>query len=53
MQLTKAGVPVITIGPPVRYVHTVNEMALISDIDCTVQLLSSFLESVHELSLEW
>jgi putative aminopeptidase FrvX len=53
IQLTKAGVPVITIGPPVRYVHTVNEMALISDIDCTVQLLSTFLESVHELSLEW
>jgi endoglucanase len=53
IQLTKAGVPVITIGPPVRYVHTVNEMALISDIDQTVQLLATFLESAHELSLEW
>jgi endoglucanase len=53
IQLTKAGVPVITIGPPVRYVHTVNEMALVSDVECTVQLLAAFLESAHELSLEW
>jgi tetrahedral aminopeptidase len=53
IQLSKAGVPVITIGPPVRYVHTVNEMALISDIESTVELLTSFLESAHELSLEW
>ncbi|MEA2507453.1 MAG: hypothetical protein QOH48_2071 [Actinomycetota bacterium] len=53
IQLTKSGVPVITIGPPVRYVHTVNEMALISDIEDAVKLLASFLESAHELSLEW
>jgi putative aminopeptidase FrvX len=37
----------------VRYVHTVNEMALISDIEDAVKLLASFLESAHELSLEW
>jgi putative aminopeptidase FrvX len=53
IQLTKSGVPVITIGPPVRYVHTVNEMALISDIEDTVKLLAGFLESAHELTLEW
>jgi putative aminopeptidase FrvX len=53
MQLTKSGVPVITIGPPVRYVHTVNEMAQISDIEDTVKLLAGFLESAHELTLEW
>jgi putative aminopeptidase FrvX len=53
IQLTKSGVPVITIGPPVRYVHTVNEMALVSDVEATVELLAAFLESSHELSLEW
>ncbi|HEX2236573.1 MAG TPA: M42 family metallopeptidase [Actinomycetota bacterium] len=53
MQLAKSGVPVITISTPVRYVHTVNEMALVSDIDATVDLMVGFLDSASELQLEW
>ncbi|MFN2488255.1 MAG: M42 family metallopeptidase [Actinomycetota bacterium] len=53
MQLSRAGVPVITISTPVRYVHTANEMALASDIDATVMLVARFLESVADVDLEW
>jgi putative aminopeptidase FrvX len=53
MQLAGAGVPVVTVSTPVRYVHTVNEMALVSDIDATVDLVARFVESAHELRLEW
>ena len=53
IQMSRAGVPVITISIPVRYVHTVNETALISDIDATVELMGKFLETAHELELTW
>ncbi|MBA3431563.1 MAG: M42 family metallopeptidase [Actinobacteria bacterium] len=53
IQLSGAGVPVITISIPIRYVHTVNEMALASDIDATVDLIARFIESTHELQLDW
>jgi endoglucanase len=53
MQMTKSGVPVITISPPVRYVHTSNEMALSEDVDATVDLMVSFLEAVGDVALEW
>ena len=38
---------------PIRYVHTVNEMAMIDDIDATSDLLARFLEKAHELELTW
>lgn len=53
IQLTRAGVPVITISIPIRYVHTVNEMAYVADIDATVDLLAAYIESAHESSLDW
>jgi endoglucanase len=53
MQQSRGGVPVITISLPVRYVHTVNEMAYISDIDATVALVARFLETAHEVDLSW
>jgi tetrahedral aminopeptidase len=53
IQMSRSGVPVITICVPVRYVHTVNETALISDIDATVALVSRFLDTAHELELSW
>ncbi len=53
MQLSRAGVPVITIGPRVRYVHTVNEAALIEDMQATVDLLAAFLEQGHDVNLDW
>ena len=53
IQMAREGVPVITISTPVRYVHTANEMALISDIDANVDLVSRFLESAHQVDLTW
>ncbi len=53
IQQSRAGVPVITISIPTRYVHTMNETADIGDIDASVALVSRFLESVHEVDLTW
>ncbi|MBA2312971.1 MAG: M20/M25/M40 family metallo-hydrolase, partial [Actinobacteria bacterium] len=53
IQQTRAGVPVVTISIPVRYVHTVNEMAFASDVDATVELMARFLEGGHEIDLRW
>ena len=53
IQLTRAGVPVITISIPIRYVHTVNEMAFVSDIDATVDLLAAYVETAHQTALDW
>jgi tetrahedral aminopeptidase len=53
MQLARAGVPVITIGPPCRYVHTVNEAAHVDDIEASVRLVEEFLVNAHDLTLEW
>lgn len=53
IQLSRAGVPVITISIPIRYVHTVNEMAFTSDIDATVELLAAYVERAHETALDW
>jgi tetrahedral aminopeptidase len=53
MQLSRAGVAAITISVPVRYVHTANEMALIADIDATVEVVARWLEAAHELALDW
>lgn len=51
IQMARAGVSVVTVSPPVRYVHTANEMALIEETDDTVTLVAKFLESAHELDL--
>ena len=53
IQLTKTGVPAITMAVPVRYVHTSAEMAFISDIDATVDVVASFLGVAHEMDLTW
>jgi endoglucanase len=53
MQLSRAGVPVVTISTAVRYVHTANEMALADDIDATVELVARFLEGAADIPLEW
>jgi tetrahedral aminopeptidase len=44
MQIAAAGSAAITISIPTRYVHTVNEMASLADIDGAVRLLARFLE---------
>lgn len=53
IQPSRSGVPVITVGPATRYVHTCNEAALVSDIEATIRLLVTFLEGAHELELTW
>jgi tetrahedral aminopeptidase len=53
IQLSRAGVPVVTISTPVRYVHTANEMALVSDVDATVELVARFVQSAADLDLQW
>ena len=51
IQMARAGVPVVTVSAPVRYVHTANEMALIKETDDTVALVARFLETAHDLDL--
>ena len=53
MQLARSGVSVITISVPVRYVHTSNESAAVPDIEANVDLMAAFLNSAHELTLNW
>ena len=52
IQMARAGVPVMTISVPTRYVHTANEMASIREVDETVRLMARFLESAHEINLD-
>lgn len=44
MQLARDGTAAMTLSIPTRYVHTVNELASIGDIDATTKLLTRFLE---------
>ncbi len=46
-QRARAGVPAVTISIPTRYVHTVNEMASISDVEASINLLARYLEQAH------
>ncbi|HYI14598.1 MAG TPA: M20/M25/M40 family metallo-hydrolase [Thermomicrobiales bacterium] len=47
-QRSRGGVPAVTISIPTRYVHTVNEMASISDVEASIDLLARYLEQAHE-----
>lgn len=49
-QRSQAGIPATTISIPTRYVHTVNEMAAISDIEASVELLAAFLREAGDRS---
>lgn len=48
MQFSRAGVPVITISIPTRYVHTVNESVAVTDIQAEIDLLAAYMKSAHE-----
>lgn len=50
MQRARAGSAAITLSIPTRYVHSVNEMAAISDFDACVNLLARFLEAAGSRS---
>lgn len=45
---TRAGIPVITIGCPLRYMHTAVEMAEMKDIEQVVDAITCFLLEVPE-----
>lgn len=47
IQRSRAGVPSFTLSVPVRYVHTVNEMAHKEDIQGAIDLLAAYLEEAH------
>ena len=53
IQLSRAGVPVITISTPVRYVHTANEMAFADDVTATVDLMARWLRAIPDVELAW
>ena len=46
--VARGGLPVITLSLPTRYIHTVNEMASVSDIQASIQLLALYLQHAHE-----
>jgi len=47
IQRSRGGVPSFTLSIPSRYVHTVNEMAAVTDIEATIKLLVRYLEDAH------
>jgi tetrahedral aminopeptidase len=47
MQRARSGAPAITLSIPSRYVHTVNEMVNLGDLDAASTLLARYLESAH------
>lgn len=47
IQRSRGGVPSFTLSIPTRYVHTVNEMAHVEDIEATIELLAAYLEEAH------
>ena len=47
IQRSRGGVPSFTLSIPSRYVHTVNEMAHVADIEGAISLLARYLEEAH------
>jgi tetrahedral aminopeptidase len=51
IQRSRSGIPSFTLSTPTRYVHTVNEMAAVKDIEASINLLAYWLEEAHLLNL--
>jgi endoglucanase len=51
IQRLRAGVSVVTLSIPARYIHTVNETVAIDDVEQAVTLLTRYLEKAHTLDL--
>ena len=47
IQRSRGGVPSFTLSTPTRYIHTVNEMAHVDDIQASIDLLAAYLEEAH------
>jgi tetrahedral aminopeptidase len=52
MQRARSGAAAITLSIPSRYVHTVNEMVSLGDLDAAATLLARYLEDAHTGSYE-
>lgn len=50
IQRSRGGVPSITLSIPTRYIHTVNEMSAVADIEGAITLLARYLEDAHTRS---
>lgn len=50
IQRSRGGVPSFTLSTPTRYIHTVNEMAHVDDIQAGIALLAAYLEEAHTRS---
>jgi len=48
LQRSRGGNASITISIPTRYIHTVNEMAAVADIEAAITLLATYLSEAHE-----
>ncbi|MEM7164906.1 MAG: M42 family metallopeptidase [Planctomycetota bacterium] len=53
IQRSGRAVPSITLSVPCRYVHSVVEMVHGGDLEATVQLLATFMESAHDVDLTY
>jgi tetrahedral aminopeptidase len=51
IQRSRGGVASVTLSVPTRYVHTVNEMVHVSDLDASITLLARYLDEAHETDL--
>jgi len=51
MQRTRAGVPVVTLSVPTRYVHSSIELADRRDIQAAVSLMAAFIETADKAEL--
>jgi endoglucanase len=47
IQRLRAGVAVVTLSVPARYIHTVNETVAVPDVEWSVDLLSGWLAEAH------
>lgn len=51
IQKSRAGVPVITLSIPTRYIHTPTEMVSMDDVEATIKLIVAFIEEAHNIDL--
>lgn len=47
IQRSRGGVPSFTLSIPCRYVHSVNEMCHVDDIEASIALLAAWLQDAH------